>query len=76
MVPRTEAAATAENLARIEELKARRDRTQEQLTLANEKLFKAKEVRDTILLALYAIDHQIELLGEGQLPMFGDEIDG
>lgn len=72
MVPRTTQATTAENLVRIEELKARRDRTQDLLKKANDKLFLAKEDRDTILLALYAIDNQIDLLEEGQIPMFGD----
>lgn len=72
MVPRTTQATTAENLARVEELKARRERTQELLKKANDKLFTAKEDRDTILLALYAIDNQIDLLEEGQIPMFGD----
>lgn len=64
-----------ENLMRIQDLKARRDRTQEQLKKANTDLFMAKETRDTILLALYAIDNQIDLLEEGQIPMFGDDID-
>lgn len=64
-----------ENLIRIQDLKARRERTQEQLKKANTDLFMAKETRDTILLALYAIDNQIDLLEEGQIPMFGDEID-
>lgn len=64
-----------ENLMRIQDLKARRERTQEQLKKANTDLFMAKETRDTILLALYAIDNQIDLLEEGQIPMFGDDID-
>lgn len=72
MVSREEKTPTGEQLARIEELKGRRDRTQEQLRKAEKALFDAKESRDTLLLALYAIDHQIELLEEGQLPLFGD----
>lgn len=64
-----------DNLIRIQDLKARRERTQEQLKKANTDLFMAKETRDTILLALYAIDNQIDLLEEGQIPMFGDDID-
>lgn len=63
---------SGEIVARIEELKGRRDRAQEQLRKAEKALFDAKESRDTLLLALYAIDHQIELLEEGQLPLFGD----
>ena len=51
-----------ENTARIQDLKARRDRTQEQLTKAGQRLFQAKEERDTILMALYGLDHKIELL--------------
>lgn len=65
-------ATYSESLARIEELKGRRDRIQEQLRKANADLLKAKDLRDTHLLALYAVDHQIELLEEGQLPLFGE----
>ena len=73
MVQRDPKTTAAETLARIQDLKARRDRTQEQLTKAGRKLFEAKEERDTILMALYGLDHSIELLEQGQLPMFGDE---
>lgn len=75
MVSGTETVTPAEALARIEGLKARRDRTREQLNKANEELFLAKEKRDTILLALYGIDNQIDLLEEGQIPMFGEGFD-
>lgn len=66
---------SSESIARIQELRGRQDRTREQLAKANRVLFEAKETRDTLLLAMYALDHQIELLEQGQLPMFGDEID-
>jgi len=72
MVQTAQGLASSEAIARIEELKGRRDRIQEQLRKANSELLKAKDLRDTHLLALYAVDHQIELLEEGQLPLFGE----
>lgn len=62
-----------ESLERIQELQARKERLQEKLAVANRALFEAKENRDTILLSIYAIDHQVELLEEGQIPMFGED---
>jgi len=73
MVQRTKEAATSESLERIQELQARKERAQEKLAIANRALFEAKENRDTILLSIYAIDHQIEMLEEGQIPMFGED---
>lgn len=75
MVQATQGITSSESIARIEELKGRRDRIQEQLRKANADLLKAKDLRDTHLLALYAVDHQIELLEEGQLPLFGEDMD-
>ncbi len=72
---RAEETTSGENVARIQELKGRQDRIREQLNKANKTLFDAKEARDTLLLAMYAVDRQIEDLEQGQLPMFGDEID-
>lgn len=66
---------SGEIVARIQELKGRQERISEQLAKANRVLFEAKEARDTLLLAMYAVEHQIELLEEGQLPMFGDGFD-
>lgn len=73
MVQREKEAPSGEHLARIEGLKARRDRAQEQLRKAEQVLLEAKDSRDTLLLALYAIDHQIDLLEEGQIPLFGED---
>lgn len=72
---RTEETSSGEIVARIQELKGRQDRIREQLNKANKVLLEAKESRDTLLLAMYAVDHQIDLLEQGQLPMFGDGID-
>jgi len=73
MVQTEKRPAASENLERIQELQARKERAQEKLAIANRALFEAKENRDTILLSIYAIDHKIELLEEGQLPMFGED---
>jgi hypothetical protein len=73
MVPGEKEAATSESLERIQELLARKERAQEKLAIANRTLFEAKENRDNLLLSIYAIDHQVELLQDGQLPMFGDD---
>ena len=73
MVQTEKRLAASENLERIQELKARRDRIQERLIEAGAILFKAKEERDDLLLALYGVDHQIELLEEGQMPFEWEE---
>lgn len=73
MVQTEKRLASSENLERIQELKARRDRIQERLIEAGAILFKAKEERDDLLLALYGVDHQIELLEEGQMPFEWEE---
>lgn len=73
MVQTEKRLASSENLERIQELKARRDRIQERLIEAGAALFKAKEERDDLLLALYGVDHQIELLEEGQMPFEWEE---
>lgn len=75
MVQGKEETSSLENVARIQELRGRQDRIREQLNKANKVLFDAKEARDTLLLAMYAVDHQIEQLEQGQLPMFGDGFD-
>lgn len=72
MVSRDKGFTEIEKAARIEGLKARKERTQEALQKAGRVLFQAKEERDNLLLALYALDHQIELLAEGQIPLFGE----
>lgn len=66
-------ATASESIERIQELQARKERLQEKLAAANRALFEAKENRDTILLSIYAIDHQIELLEEGQMPFKWEE---
>lgn len=73
MVQTEKRLAASENLERIQELTARRDRIQERLIEAGAALFKAKEERDDLLLALYGVDHQIELLEEGQMPFEWEE---
>lgn len=73
MVQTEKRLASSENLERIQELTARRDRIQERLIEAGAILFKAKEERDDLLLALYGVDHQIELLEEGQMPFEWEE---
>jgi len=73
LVQGEETATYSESLARIQELKGRRDRIQEQLTKANQALLQAKDARDNLLLAMYGIDHQIDLLEEGQIPLFGED---
>lgn len=60
-------------VTRINELQAKRDRIQEGLPRANAALFQAKENRDNLLLALCGIDHQIEQLQQGQLPLDIDD---
>lgn len=60
-------------VTRINELQAKRDRIQEGLPRANAALFQAKENRDNLLLALCGIDHQLDLLQQGQLPLDIDD---
>lgn len=62
-----------EVIAKVQELEAKRDRIQEGLPRANAALFQAKENRDNLLLALCGIDHQIEQLQQGQLPLDIDD---
>jgi len=73
MVQTEKGPAASESIERIQELQARKERLQEKLAAANRALFEAKENRDTILLSIYAIDHQIELLEEGQMPFKWEE---